>query len=99
MSAPEVPDAQPQCAQLEEAQGEEAEIDRDYDLTLSPYNPIGDYLGWEHETTLATETQPMAHDPIPQYLLNLVPTKKGVTPEKLATEAIPEQLSSSSTSS
>ena len=93
-SAPEVKDAQP-----EEVQGEEIEIDWDYDLTQSPYNPIDDYLGSEQETTPATKSQPMVYDPIPRYLHDLVPTKKGVPPENPATEALLEQSSSSGTCS
>ena len=56
--------------QPEEEQGEEAEIDHDYELTQSPYNPIGDYLGSEQETTPATKSQPMVHDAIPRYLID-----------------------------
>ena len=47
----------------------------------------------------------MLHDPLPRYvtetkyLIDLVPTQKGVTSDKLATEASPEQSSSSSTAS
>ena len=95
----EVQDAQPEHAQLEEVQDKEADIDQDYNLTQSPFNPIDDYLGSEQETALATGNQPMVNDPIPRYLLHLVPTKKGVTPENPATEAPLEQSSSSGTSS
>ena len=91
--------------QEEEVQDEEDDIDQDYDLTKSPFDPMGNYLGSEHETMPAIKSQPMLHDPLPRYvtetkyLIDLVPTKEGVTSEKLAMEASPEQSLSSSTAS
>ena len=66
---------------------------------------MGNYLGSEQETTPAVRSQPVLHDPLPRYvtetkyLIDLVPTQKGVASEKPATEASPEQSSSSSTAS
>ena len=92
-------------AQSEEVKDEEDDSDQDYDLTKSPFNPMDNYLGSEHETTPAVKSQPMLHDPLlryvteTKYLIDLVPTKGGVTSENLASEASPQQSSSSSTAS
>ena len=100
-----MPDAYPEQAQAEEKWDEEDDIDQDYNLTKSPFNPMWNYLGSEQETTPAIRSQPVLHDPLPRYvtetkyLIDLVPTQKGVTSEKLAMEASPEQSSSSSTAS
>ena len=55
-------------AQAEEVQDEEVDIDQDYDLTKSPFNPMDNYLGSEHEATLVVKSQPMLHDPLPRYV-------------------------------
>ena len=86
-------------------QDEEDDIDQDYNLTKPPFNPMDNYLGSEHETTPVIKNQPMLHDPLlryvteTKYLIDSVPTKEGVTSENSATEALPEQSLSSSTSS
>ena len=98
-------DTRTEQAQAEVVQDEEDDINQDYDLTKSPFDPMDNYLGSKHETTPAIKNQPMLHDPLPRYvtetkyLIDLVPTKEGVTSEKPATEASPEQSSSSSTAS
>ena len=98
-----VPDAHSEQAQAGENEEEEDDIDQDYNLTKSPFNPMGNYLGSEQEITPAIRDQPVLHDSLlryvteTKYLIDLVPTQKGVTSDKLATEALPEQSSSSST--
>ena len=100
-----VPDAHSEQAQAGEKQEEEDDIDQDYDLTKSPFDPMGNYLGSEQETMPAVRDQPVLHDSLlryvteTKYLIDLVPTQKGVTSDKLAMEALPEQSSSSSTAS
>ena len=84
---------------------EEDDIDQDYDLTKSPFDPMGNYLGSKQETMPAIRNQPALHDSLPRYvtetkyLIDLVPTQKGAVSDKSTTEAIPEQSSSSSTAS
>ena len=98
-------DTHSERAQAEEQPRKEDDIDQDYDLTKSPFNPMGNYLGSEQETTPAIRNQPALHDSLPRYvtetkyLIDLVPTQKGTVLDKPATEAIPEQSSSSSTAS
>ena len=100
-----VPDAHSEQAQAEEKQEEEDDIDQDYDLTKSTFDPMGIYLGSEQETMPAVRDQPVLHDSLPRYvtetkyLIDLVPTQKGVTSDKPATEALLEQSLSSSTAS
>ena len=78
-----VPDACSEQAPAEEKQDEEDDIDRDYDLTKSPFDPMGNYLGSKQETTPAIRGQPVLHDALPRYvteakyLIDLVPTQKG----------------------
>ena len=96
-------DAQPEGAQAEEQPREEDDIDQDYDLTISPFDPMDNYLGSEQDTTLAVRDQPVRHDSLlryvteTKYLIDLVPTQKETVSSKPATEAVPEQSSSSST--
>ena len=95
--------------QPKEVQGEETEIDHDYDLIHSPYNPVDNYLDPIPEATPTTKKQPMVHDPLPRYPIDLKsssgakasgqPTTKDTPLKNLASEATPEQSSSSSTSS
>ena len=98
-----VPEAHSEQAQAGEQPVEEDHIDQDYDLTKSPFDPIGNYLGSEQETMLAVRDQPALHDSLPRYvtktkyLIYLVPTQKGTVLDKLAIEAVPEQSLSSST--
>ena len=98
-------DTQFEQARSEEQPREEDNIDQDYDLTNSPFDPMGNYLGSKQETMLAARDQPVLHDSLPRYvtetkyLIDLVPTQKETVLDKLATEAIPEQSSSSSTAS
>ena len=98
-----VPDAHSEQAQAGEKQEEEDDIDQDYNLTKSPFDPMGNYLGSEQETMPAIKDQPVLHDSLPRYvtetkyLIDLVPTQKGVTSDELAMEALPDQSSSSST--
>ena len=83
-----VPDACSEQAQAEEMQDEEDNIDQDYDLTKSPFNPMGNYLGSKQETTPAIRGQPVLHDSLlryvteTKYLIDLVTTQKGVTSDK-----------------
>ena len=106
-SAPgeKVPDAHSERAWVGEQPVEEDDIDQDYDLTKSPYDPMGNYLGSEQETMRAIRDQPALHDSLPRYvtetkyLIDLVPTQKGTVSDKPTTEAVPEQSSSSSTAS
>ena len=64
---------------------------------------MDNYLGSEQETTPAIGDQPVLHDSPPRYvtetkyLIDLVPTQKETVSDKPATEAVPEQSSSSST--
>ena len=98
-------DAQSERAWAEEQPREEDDIDQDYDLTKSPFDPMGNYLGSKQETMPAVRDQPVLHDSLPRYvtetkyLIDLVPTQKETVLDKLATEAIPEQSPSSSTAS
>ena len=98
-------DAQSEWAQAEEQPREEDNIDQDYDLTKSPFNPMDNYLGSEQETMPAIRDQPVLHDPLlryvteTKYLIDLVPTQKEIVLDKPATEAVPEQSSSPSTAS
>ena len=106
-SAPEekVPEAHSEQAQAGEKPEEEDDIDQDYDLNKSPFDPMGNYLGSKQETTPAIRDQPALHDSLlryvtkTKYLIDLVPTQKGVVSDKPAMEAVPEQSSSSSTAS
>ena len=98
-------DAHSEQARAEEQPREEDNIDQDYDLTKSPFDPMGNYLGSEQETMPAIRDQPVLHNSLPRYvtetkyLIDLVPTQKGTVSDKPATEAVPEQSSSSSTAS
>ena len=98
-------DTHSEWAQAEEQPREEDNIDQDYDLTKSPFDPMGNYLGSKQETTPAIRDQPALHDSLlryvteTKYLIDLVPTQKGTVSDKLATEAVPKQSSSSSTAS
>ena len=100
-----VPDTHSERAGVGEQSVEEDDIDQDYDLTWSPYNPMGNYLGSKQETTPTVRDQPALHDSLlryitkTKYLIDLVPTQKGTVSYKLTTEAVPEQSSSSSTAS
>ena len=66
---------------------------------------MDNYLGSEQETTPAVKDQPVLHDSLlryvtkTKYLIDLVPTQKEIASDKPATEAVPEQSSSSSTAS
>ena len=66
---------------------------------------MDNYLGSEQETTPAIRDQPVLHYSLPRYvtetkyLIDLVPTQKETVLDKPATEALPEQSSSSSTAS
>ena len=97
--------AQSERAWAEEQPEEEDNIDQDYDLTKSPFNPMEGYLGPKQEATLAVRDQPALHDSLPRYvtetkyLIGLVPTQKEIVEDKQATKAVPEQSSSSSTTS
>ena len=90
-------------AQAEEQPEEEDDIDQNYDLTKSPFNPMEGYLGSEQEAALAVRNKPALHDSLPRYvtetkyLIDLVPTWKEIVGDKWATKAVPEQSSSSST--
>ena len=96
---------QSERAQAEEQPEEEDNIDKDYDLTKSPFNPMEGYLGPEQEAMPAVRDQPALHDSLPRYvtqtkyLIDLVPTRKEIVEDKWATKAVPEQSSSSSTTS
>ena len=96
--------AQTRQAQAEEMEDDEVDINQDYDLTKSPWDPIDNYLGSEQEATPVVQSQPMLHDPLlryvtkTKYLIDLVPTKEVTISENLATEASPEQSSSSTSS-
>ena len=98
-----VPEAHSEQAQAGEQPVEEDDIDQDYDLTKSPFDPMGNYLGSEQETMPAVRDQPALHDSLPRYvtktkyLIDLVPTQKGTVSDKPAIEAVPEQPLSSST--
>ena len=95
--------------QPEEVQRQETEIDCDYNLIHSPYNPVDDYLDPSLEATPTTKKQPMVHDPLPRYLIDLkslsgakasgLPTTKGTPSKNPASEVTPKQSSSSSTGS
>ena len=84
---------------------EEDDIDQDYNLTKSPFDLMGNYLGSEQEIMPAIRNQPALHDSLwryvteTKYVIDLVPTQKGAVSDKLTMEAIPEQSSSSSTAS
>ena len=84
---------------------EESDIDQDYDLIKSPFDPMGNYLGSEQETMPAIRDQPALHDSLlryvteTKYLIDLVPTQKGTVSDKPTMEAVPEQSPSSSTAS
>ena len=90
---------------MEEQPREEDDIDQDYDLTKSPFDPMGNYLGSEQETMPAIRDQPVLHDSLlryvteTKYLIDLVPTQKETVSDKPATEAAPEQSLSFSTAS
>ena len=64
---------------------------------------MDNYLGSEQETMPAIKDQPVLHDSLlkyvteTKYLIDLVSTWKEIALDKLATETIPEQSSSSST--
>ena len=96
---------QSERARAEEQPEEEDNIDQDYDLTKSPFDPMEGYLGPEQEAMLAVGDQPSLHYSLPRYvtktkyLIDLVPTWKEIVEDKRATEAVPEQSSSSSTTS
>ena len=96
---------QSERARAEEQPKEEDDIDQDYDLTKSPFDPMESYLGSEQEATPAVGDQPALHDSLPRYvtetkyLIDLVPAQKEIVVDKRATEAVPEQPSSSSTTS
>ena len=98
-----MPDAHSVQAEAGEKQEEEDNSDQDYDLTKSSFDPLGNYLGSEQEMMPAVRDQPVLHDSLPRYvtktkyLIDLVPTQKGVTSDKPTMEALPEQSSSSST--
>ena len=98
-------DAQSEHTWAEEQPREEDDIDQDYDLTKSPFNPMDNYLGSEQETMLAVRDLPVLQDSLlryvteTKYLIDLVPTQKEIVSDKLATEAVPEQSLSSSTAS
>ena len=100
-----MPEAHSEQVQAGEKPEEEDDIDQDYNLTKSPFDPMGNYLGSEQETMPAIRDQPALHDSLPRYvsetkyLIDLVPTQKGVVSDKLATEATQEQSSSSSMAS
>ena len=100
-----VPDAHSKQAQVGEQPVEEDDIDQDYDLTKSPFDPMGNYLGSKQETMPAVRDQPVLHDSLQRYvtetkyLIDLVPTQKGTVSDKPTTEAVLEQSSSSSTAS
>ena len=100
-----VPEAHSEQAQAGEKPEEEDDIDQDYDLTKSPFDPMGNYLGSEQETMPAIRDQPALHDSLlryvteTKYLIDLVPTQKGVASDKPAMGALPEQSSSSSPAS
>ena len=106
-SAPgeKVPDAHSEQARVGEQPVEEDDIDQDYDLTKSPFDPMGNYLGSKQETMPAVRNQPVLHDSLlryvteTKYLIDLVPSQKGTVSDKPAMEAVPEQSSSSSTAS
>ena len=76
-------DAHSEQAQAEEQPREEDDIDQDYDLTKSPFDPMGNYLGSKQETMPAVRDQPVLHDSLPRYvtktkcLIDLVPSQKG----------------------
>ena len=97
------PDTHSEQAQVEEQPREEVNIDQDYDLTKSPFDPMGNYLDSKQETTPAVRDQPALHASLlryvteTKYLIDLVPTQKGTVPDKPTTEAVPEQSSPSST--
>ena len=98
-----VPEAHSEQAQAGEQPVEEDDIDQDYDLTKSPFDPMRNYLGSKQETTLAIRDQPALHDSLQRYvtetryLIDLVRTQKGTVLDKPAMEAVPEQSLSSST--
>ena len=104
-SGEKVPDAHSEQARAGEQPAEEDDIDQDYDLTRSPFDPMGNYLGSEQETTPAVRDQPALHDSLPRYvtkikyLIDLVPTQKGAVLDKPTMEAVPEQSLSSSIAS
>ena len=64
---------------------------------------MGNYLGSEQETMPAVRDQPVLHDSLlryvtkTKYLIDLVPTQRETVLDKLATEAVHKQSSSSST--
>ena len=95
--------AQSERARAEEQPKEEDDIDQDYDLTKSPFDPMESYLGSKQEAMPAVRHQPALHDSLPRYvtetkyLIDLVPTQKEIVGDKWATEAVPEQSLSSST--
>ena len=66
---------------------------------------MDNYLGSKQEAMPAIRDQPVLHDFLPRYvtetkyLIDLVPTQKEIVSDKPATEAVPEQSSSSSTAS
>ena len=96
---------QSERAWAEERPEEEDDINQDYDLTKSSFDPIEGYPGSEQEATLAVMTKPALHDSLlryvteTKYLIDLVPTRKEIVGDERATEAVPEQSSSSSTTS
>ena len=104
-STPEekVPEAHSEQAQAGEQPVEEDDIDQDYNLTKSPFDPMGNYLGSKQETMLAVRNQRALHGSLltyvteTKYLIDLVPTQKGTVSDKPAMEAVPEQSSSCST--
>ena len=96
---------QSERAQAEEQPEKEDDIDQDYDLTKSPFDPMEGYLGSEKEAMPAVGNKPALHDSLPRfvtetkYLIDLVPTQKEIVGDEQATEAVPEQSLSSSTTS
>ena len=100
-----VPEAHSEQAQVGEQPVEEDDIDQDYGLTKSPFEPMVNYLGSKQETTPAIRDQPALHDSLlryvtkTKYLIDLVPTQKGAVSDKPTMEAVPEQSLSSSTAS
>ena len=62
-------DAQSERAWAEEQPREEDNIDQDYDLTKSPFDPMGNYLGSKQETMPAIRDQPVLHDSLPSMSL------------------------------
>ena len=71
--------AQSERAWAEEQPEEEDDIDQDYDLTKSPFDPMEGYLGSEQEAAPAVGNKPALHESLlryvtkTKYLIDLVP--------------------------